>query len=206
MKNLCKIFLTLLLFVVRPSGTTALVEKNEPQKEEVKAKKKKKKRGKAFFFAVYCIACYVICPFVFYFNLKKEIDAQKTLFIKEGILEFDRQFDKAVKDEINRRKQDSYISCVLYERLEYQLKEFLEKEKQREIELLETQLTKLFDVIKEEYENEQKQLIMPWFFLSPLSLPVLALSQLRFFWCFKTKETEKCIFFEENKFLVFRVF
>ena len=166
MKFLIKIIL--LAFVFSSIAISGIVDKNEPQKEEVKAKKKKKKRGKAFFFAVYCIACYAICPSMLDSFFKNEIEAQ-TFYIKEGLSEFDRQFDKAVQDEINRRKQDSYISCVLYERLEDQLKEEIESEKRWRRELFEEQLIKLFDVIKVDFPK----LLRPCLVLSPLLLPAL---------------------------------
>ena len=86
MKNPRKIFITLLLFIVIPSGTTALAEKNECQKKEAPSKKKGRSRG--FYFTVYYIACYAIYPFAFG-PLKNKIIEQR---LKEFDAEFDKQF------------------------------------------------------------------------------------------------------------------
>ena len=159
MKNLRKIFLTLLLFLVIPSGTTALVKKNECQKKEVTAKKKKS--NKIFFFAVYCIACYATCPFV--------VDHLKNRFIKNKLDEFDEEFDKFYNEEINKQKQDNVLAWGFHVVMEDQVKKGLEWRKKEIRDKLKKKLLLQFDNGIKEFREEMGR----GFFLAPLLLPII---------------------------------
>ena len=145
MKNLRKIFITLLLFVVSPSGTTALVEKNECQKKEAPSKKKRRSRG--FYFAVYCIACYAIYPFAF--------DPIKNQIIEQILKKFDEEFDKQFGAPQNKNNIfDWGVSSIQKHTQRNKLKEEL--------------LLKFDDTIKE--IREKQPVIL---FLAPLFLPLI---------------------------------
>ena len=178
MKFLIKIIL--LAFIINStSRIIGVPDKVEQKKKEVKSiKKKKKKRGKAFFFAVYCIACYAISPFVFDYIFKLPYsDEEKQRYVKREIEEFEKRFDKVNNAEINRQKQSSYISWGLHVLLEDQVKKELAREKEEKTAEYKKYIISEWEEMREKYYSTpffQRKFMADFFSISPFSLPIFS--------------------------------